>query len=243
MKNTISSLSTIFIIGFFVFCLLDSNTKVIITEKIENLLSLKDGTLTKIVSTSGGGGGGSKNETTKTNHSNEAKEYFNDIVMSSEFKGKMSSSFKWNKNMKIFVEGENSPVLMSELYRIVSELNDIVNPIEIEIVENYNDANMFVYFGSASGFVSLHPSIRSSQLNNNFGYFKVDSEKGEMYVDIYRTTEIDAQKHLLREELTQSLGLFNDSYKYPESIFYQGWTTTTEYAPIDRELIDMLYNE
>ena len=45
------------------------------------------------------------------------------------------------------------------------------------------------------------------------------------------------------EELTQSLGLFNDSYKYPESIYYQGWTTTTEYAPIDVELIEMLYNE
>jgi hypothetical protein len=63
-----------------------------------------------------------------------------------------------------------------------------------------------------------------------------------MYVDIIRAKEDDAQKHLLREELTQSLGLFNDSYKYDNSIFYQGWTTTTEYAPIDRELIDMLYN-
>ena len=63
-----------------------------------------------------------------------------------------------------------------------------------------------------------------------------------MYVDIYRANDQE-QKHLLREELTQSLGLFNDSYKYPESIFYQDWTTTTEYAQIDRELIDMLYNE
>ena len=63
-----------------------------------------------------------------------------------------------------------------------------------------------------------------------------------MYVDIERTSTNDGQKHLLREELTQSLGLCNDSYDYPESIFYQGWTETTEYAEIDKELIQMLYN-
>jgi hypothetical protein len=63
-----------------------------------------------------------------------------------------------------------------------------------------------------------------------------------MYVDIYRCTKLDGQKHLLREELTQALGLFNDSYKYDNSIFQQSWTTTTDYAPIDVKLIEMLYN-
>ena len=54
--------------------------------------------------------------------------------------------------------------------------------------------------------------------------------------------EIQSQKHLLREELTQSLGLRNDSYTYPESIFYSNWTNTTEYTELDKSLIDMLYN-
>lgn len=239
MKNPISSLSAFLIIGFFVFCFLDTNTQFSVAKKVENLLSLKEGSLTKIVTSSGGG---NKNYPTNTNHSKESNEYFNEIVLNEEFEGKMSSAFKWNKNMKIFVQGEKSSVLMAELYKIVTELNDIINPINIEVVENSKDANMFVYFGSANGFVNLHPDINSSRLENNFGYFSVNSQEGKMYVDIYRTTDVDAQKHLLREELTQSLGLFNDSYKYPESIFYQGWTTTTEYAAIDRELIDMLYN-
>jgi len=81
---------------------------------------------------------------------------------------------------------------------------------------------------------------------HNWGMFSVNSgaeiRRGEMYIDIYRCHSLNGQKHLLREELTQSLGLFNDSYKYDESIFQQSWTETTEYAPIDRVLIDMLYN-
>ena len=70
----------------------------------------------------------------------------------------------------------------------------------------------------------------------------MSSNSGKMYVDLVRNGDVESYKHLLREELTQSLGLFNDSWDYPESIFYQAWTTTTEYAPIDSELIDMLYN-
>ena len=62
-----------------------------------------------------------------------------------------------------------------------------------------------------------------------------------MYVDIARTN-LTEQKHLLREELTQSLGLARDSQKYSESIFQSAWTTTMEYALIDRDLIRLLYH-
>lgn len=48
---------------------------------------------------------------------------------------------------------------------------------------------------------------------------------------------------MLREELTQSLGLARDSNLYPESIFQQSFSTkTTDYAPIDRDLIRLLYH-
>jgi hypothetical protein len=46
---------------------------------------------------------------------------------------------------------------------------------------------------------------------------------------------------LLREELTQSLGLGNDSNKYPDSIFYQDWSTVTSYSKLDIEIIKQHY--
>jgi hypothetical protein len=48
--------------------------------------------------------------------------------------------------------------------------------------------------------------------------------------------------HLIREELTNGLGLMNDSWQYPESILYQGWTDVILYAPIDRAIIGLLYD-
>lgn len=233
------TISSLLIIGFFGFCLLDKNAQFKISNKVENLLSLKDGVLTKNFS-SEEGGGTTETKSTKV-RSQEVIDYYDEVVLNTEFNGKLNSEFKWTTDMKIYVDGESTEELMSELKRVVSELNSIINPIDLVFVNNRRDANMIVYFGSPEGFMKICPDADRDFLNHNYGAAIVGKNNGEMYVDIYRT-DGDAQKHLLREELTQSLGLFNDSYKYPESIFYQGWTTTTEYAEIDRELIDMLYN-
>ena len=103
----------------------------------------------------------------------------------------------------------------------------------------------WVFFGSEKEFNNFDPNSKK-YTNNNYGVFvyygKTYITRANVFVDIYRTKSINAQKHLLREEVTQSLGLFNDTYDYPNSIFYQGWTETTKYADIDVKLIKMLYN-
>ena len=47
--------------------------------------------------------------------------------------------------------------------------------------------------------------------------------------------------HAIREEITQALGLMEDSWTHPDSIYYQGWTPGVHYAEIDKTLIRMLY--
>ena len=175
----------------------------------------------------------------------EAKEYFKKVAYGNEFNSGNTSLKKWNQDVKIYVFGDKRDYLMSELKDIVSELNGLISTINITIVSNESDANLIVLFGSAQEYNEFE-SNSVGYTDQNQGLFIVYGREelthATMYVDIKRTTRDDAQKHLLREELTQSLGLCNDSYDYPESIFYQGWTETTEYAEIDKELIQMLYN-
>ncbi|MBM3417913.1 MAG: DUF2927 domain-containing protein [Bacteroidetes bacterium] len=42
----------------------------------------------------------------------------------------------------------------------------------------------------------------------------------KIFVDTKNQLSISEEKHVLREELTQCLGLPNDSWKYTNSIFY-----------------------
>lgn len=178
-------------------------------------------------------------------YSTSTKNYFKEICYGSEFGSENASVVRWEKNMKIFVSGQKPDYLINELNSIVSELNSIIDPIQITFVNNKSDANYVIYFCSASQYGNAEPAA-APYVEDNYGLFIVNRtdeiKSGSMYVDIYRCNTIDVQKHILREELTQSLGLMKDSYSHVNSIFYQGWTETTSYAPIDVELIEILYN-
>ena len=90
------------------------------------------------------------------------------------------------------------------------------------------------------------PTYIPEYVEGNWGFFYIswDDNKRITHCKVAVATDVTShqeRQHLIREEVTQSLGLINDSWLYSGSIFYQGWTTTTAYAPIDRALIEMLY--
>ena len=149
--------------------------------------------------------------------------------------------------MKIYVGGAGSSSLINELGKIVTEVNGIATDgFSIEVVSDSLRSNFYIYLGSADEYAAIYPSL-SELVKTNWGLFSVkynganELDQGNMYVDIYRA-DLTEQKHLLREELTQSLGLGNDSEKYGDSIFQSSWTRTNSYAPIDADLIELLYH-
>ncbi len=93
---------------------------------------------------------------------------------------------------------------------------------------------------------SQFATVEPSYIPTNYGFFRVwwDHQgaiyKGRILVASEDITQ-EERSHLIREEVTQSLGLFRDSWDYPESIFYQGWTATGQFAEIDRPTIQLLY--
>lgn len=51
------------------------------------------------------------------------------------------------------------------------------------------------------------------------------------------------RNHLIREELTQALGMGNDSYLYDDSVFYQRRNFPDKYTKLDEKVIEILYRE
>ena len=189
---------------------------------------------------------------------NDIDSYFYEIAYRSEFNDKIYTK-KWNEDIKIFISDYKSDLnyndslidvidsLKIELIRIVHELNNFIDPINLTIVNDSTDSNFFIYFGSSEWFNINVPQTKPyTKSNYGLAWTTVSNNiisKSEVYVDLHRISTTKEKRHLLREEVTQSLGLFNDSYKYPSSIFYQGWTDVTEYSDIDIALIKKLYNE
>jgi hypothetical protein len=95
------------------------------------------------------GGGNSKKETKidPSKYTQEEIEYFREIAMNGEYSDfDNGHTVKWESDVNIYVQGEKIPELMDELDRIVSELNSIIDPININIVSNKEDANYNILF-------------------------------------------------------------------------------------------------
>lgn len=174
-------------------------------------------------------------------------EYFGEVALGFEFGGGPEITRKWVTDMKIFVGGNKTTELSNELQDIIAEINALATDgFSVSTVADSLQMNYYIFFGPGSEYAEKYPS-QAGLVDNNWGLFSVfwDASnqiyKGNMYVDVDRANPAE-EKHLLREELTQSLGLAKDSERYPDSIFQSDWTTSTAYADIDEDLIRLLYH-
>jgi hypothetical protein len=169
-----------------------------------------------------------------------ALDYFSEIALGAEYGDDGSAIKKWATDVRIAVHGDPSAQDLATLDDVLADLNALIGPIELSIVDS--DANADIYFAPESEFSSIAPEY----IPVNMGFFWTWWDGAGAITEtriLISTTGITQTErdHVIREELTQCLGLMNDSYAYEDSMFYLPWSTTTEFAAIDEDLIEMLY--
>ena len=170
----------------------------------------------------------------------EALEYFLEVALGVEYGSSSQVILKWSRDPTIQVHGTPTADDLDTLSRVISELNELVGGIRLDLVQE--NATVDIHFEPESRFASILPDY----VSGNQGFFWTwwdgpEIVRAKVLIASDQAVSQVARSHLIREELTQALGLMQDSYRYPKSIFYAGWTTVTEYADIDREVIRMLY--
>ena len=177
----------------------------------------------------------------------EIKSYFNEVAYGSdEMKdSKTNKITKWDKDIKMYLDGYYTNQDLINVKSLISELNTLIGNIKITIVKNKSEANSIVFFGDFNTFNSKYLYNQLQYVNCN-GYCLIYSYSGSIIIDNVKifirndVTPLD-KKHAIIEEITQSLGLANDSWTYEDSMFYEGYTTTQQLSKIDKEVIKMLY--
>lgn len=180
----------------------------------------------------------------------EAQRYFLEIALRSEYGNADPLVRRWERPVRLFMDGDKPAALVQEAYAVIDEMKSLVPHLDIQWVTDPDDANVQIFFGPYKQYSSKYAPKSRKYLRRNWGFFTVrwhasssGIESASMYVDTHRARDDDQRKHLLREELTQLFGLMADSKRYPDSIFYQHWSTTTQYSELDRALIKMLYDK
>jgi hypothetical protein len=171
----------------------------------------------------------------------ETVEYLSEIGFGSEYGTSSPVLHRWQQDLRIQVHGKPTETDLATLLQVTQELDSLIPHLSLEITSV--DPNIDIHFVPESSFTSVDPQY----VPVNLGFFRVwwDSQEVINRARILISTQglnQTERSHLIREELTQSMGLFMDSWRYQDSVFYQGWTSTVEYTPLDREIIRLLYS-
>lgn len=169
----------------------------------------------------------------------ETLAYFEKVTLNSEFNGSIPIS-KWTGPITISLEGQPDETDREVVGSIVDILSQIEGMPEISLVEQGGAVRIFMVP------LAEFPDLFTQYHEGNWGYFETFWDNNHINRSrIAVATDVTGREdrtHLIWEELVQSVGLLNDSYDYPDSIFQQEYTYVQHPAPIDFALIRMLYN-
>jgi hypothetical protein len=168
-------------------------------------------------------------------------DYFFAIALGAEYGDKLSVVTRWTEpQVTVRVHG-SARKSRSCLNKVISDFNALTRTTDLKLTTS--PADIELYFAPLSRFRSIEPAY----VSGNDGFFSMH------YSDAYAITSANVlirssgigagiRCHLIREELTQTMGLARDSGKYPGSVFYGKYhPAPTRYSTLDKEIIRLLY--
>lgn len=186
-------------------------------------------------------------------------DYFKEIALNTEYDDNPERVTKWRKPMFLFIYKETaSDEQMLTIQNTIESINNIASDgFRIEITNDHKKANAFLYLCKKEKVKEAAPKFYDLLNDDVINY----DYTGLTYVEFKWTnfvitralifidseSSIEEQKHAIVEEITQSIGLLNDSDKYPDSIFYEETDSIQnaanyQYSKMDIALINFLYN-
>lgn len=161
------------------------------------------------------------------------------IAIGAEYGDARSTVARWHGEITVGLAGSPTADDRAALQAVIKELGTLIVPTRIRLVER--NPKMQVHFAPVDAFPSLHPNY----VEGNYGFFWMYWGGGGITdADVLiSTTGLTRREtsHLIREEVTQALGMANDLADDPDSIFYAPWTDSQDYSASDTRVIRALY--
>ncbi len=170
-------------------------------------------------------------------------DYFMEIALGSEWGNSNQLIRKWNQNLRIKVTGTRTSEDITALNAVMEELNGLIAGSGVQLTIDNNNPNVEIIYAPETEFSRIEPGY----VRGNLGFFRTFWDRGVISrarILITNSSRVSQRErsHLIREELTQVMGLVRDSWRYQDSIFYQGWTDVNQYTADDRAIIQLLYS-
>lgn len=170
--------------------------------------------------------------------------YFNETVMSSEYYDgdEPECLRKWQAPISYFLEGNITEEDLALIEKLTGALNEIVGFPGIHAAADERDANLIIRILPTDEYTEY--ALERIGDANTDGY-ATGWYSGHVYsqgeVGICDDIDRETKNSVILEEIIQCMGIFNDSYTYPDSLFYQGFNTPQWPTDMDWLMVQLLY--
>ena len=171
--------------------------------------------------------------------------YFNFIALRSESSRFRDIVRKWNVPVRFFAEGDPGELIRGVLNDLFVKMNAIEGFPGIYEVGSKEEANLIGYFYEDEKFNEFISNYGANESYFGISYVDLDEADSSICSGVFavRTTMSDARKcSVTAEELVQAMGLSNDTRRYSDSLFYQGYKEVLEPNELDWIIFRILYH-
>lgn len=197
-------------------------------------------------------------EYSPTEYEEKLIEYFKEIALETEYFDNSHKTVKWKKKMILFISKDHEDErIMKVIQNTVQEINDLATDgFKIELDTDPSKCNSILYLHKRERIAKIAPDFYKIFSENTMGektggfaysHYQEDSYKivrSDIFVDVEEPIEI--LESLIVEELTHSIGLYNNSKKHSNSVFYenkgQHSIFSKEYSQMDADIVRLLYH-
>ena len=147
------------------------------------------------------------------------------------------------------MEGEYDEQLYGAFLEIVDELNSLTPSINISADSRNPNYNVFIGSRSMLSKISSYFFVDNIDVSglatvwNKTDTQEIFYSRALIINDSLGSIRFQEIRNILQEEITQGLGLLNDSYKYSKSIFYELQGSNDFFSTLDKKIISMMYDK
>ncbi|WP_411896238.1 DUF2927 domain-containing protein [Winogradskyella sp. A2] len=182
----------------------------------------------------------------------ELVDYFNEVALNAEYDVSPNRITKWTKPMKLFIIKEKElSYEVSLIKNTIEKINNLVkDEFYIQLIDDPKKCNAIIFLMEKERLEPLMPDLFENIEYDINGLADIGFDletfhilDARIFIDILQPKE--SIETTILEEITQSIGLMNDSEKYPDSVFYENKLDsiiTVDYSKMDIEIIKMLYH-
>jgi hypothetical protein len=182
-----------------------------------------------------------------SSYTEEEVDYLIEIAFGRELAQDAEKLLKWEQDIRMHLEGEYDEKIYDAFLEIVDELNSLTPSINILADSRNPNYNVFIGPRAILSKISSYFFVDSINVRGLVVMWEVDNQtsyaRALVINDASGSIRAQEIRNILLEEMTQGLGLLNDSYRYSESIFYQNQGSNDFFSTLDRKIISMMYDK